>query len=733
MSVEFSRREFVKAGLAAGAGLTLAVTLDGCGGEALPAVGGAAFAPNAWIRIGTDDTVTVIVDRAEMGQGVSTSLPMLVAEELDADWTTVRYQFAEANRAYNNPLLVMAPTNISMGQITGGSTSVRAAWGPLREAGAKARMMLITAAAGQWGVPPERCSTEAGAVVAPDGRRVRYGALATAAAAVPVPPRVTLKNPKDYRIIGTPVKRLDLVEKVTGRAGFGIDAMPEGVLTAVVARCPVFGGSLRSVDDAAARRIPGVRHVAPIDSGVAVIAEGYSAARAGRDALKIEWDEGPLATLDDASIDARLEALAKGEGNLARKVGEGAAALGGASKTLEAVYTVPYLAHATMEPMNCTADVRADRVTLWAPTQFPTGFKLTGGGARGVAAKIAGVPVDAVTVHTTHLGGGFGRRWESDFVAEACLASKAAGAPVKVIWSREDDIRHDVYRPAARHALRGGVSASGAPLVWSHQIVCPSIVAKFLPSWLPGFAAHLSGPLKGGVDWNAIEGAVELPYEFPHAEIRYIQADLGVPVGFWRSVGHSHTAFAMECFVDELAELAGKDSLEFRRGLLGGSPRHLGVLNLAAERAGWGTPAPAGRFRGMAVHDSFGSFVAQVAEISIDGSALRVHRVVCAVDCGRVVNPDTVAAQMEGGIVFGLTAALMGRVTLEKGRVKQSNFHDYRLLTMREAPAIEVHIVPSSLAPGGVGEPGTPPIAPAVANAVFAATGKRVRQLPIAV
>jgi isoquinoline 1-oxidoreductase subunit beta len=721
VSEALSRREFVKAGLAAGAGLTLAVSLDGCSKEAYPAASGAAFAPNAWIRIGADDTVTVVVDRSEMGQGVSTALPMLVAEELDADWATVRFQFAPANQAYNNPL--------SLGQLTGGSTSVRAAYRPLREAAGKARVMLIGAAAALWGVPAAECRTASGEVLAPDGRRVRYGAVASAAASQPVPERVTLKPARDFQLIGRPLRRLDLPDQVTGRAVFGIDALPEGVLTAVVARCPVFGGTLLSFDATAARAIPGVKDVVRIDSGVAVVATGYWAARQGRDALKLEWDEGELARLDDAAVSARLAELSGGAGALAHRAGEGAAAV--AARTLEAVYQVPYLAHATMEPMNCTAHVRPDGVTLWVPTQFQTGPRMLGGATRGVAARIAGVAMQDVTVHTTHLGGGFGRRAETDFVAEACQVSKAVAAPVKVIWTREDDTRHDQYRPAARHLLRGGLGPDGIPLLWTHHIVCPSIIAKFMPRWLPRFATRIAGPLKGGVDANAIEGS-ELPYAIPHLEIRYTRADLGVPVGFWRSVGHSHTAFAVECFVDELAALAGKDPVEFRRALLSGAPRHLGVLNLAAEQARWGTPALPGRFRGVALHESFGSFVAQVAEVSVEGNLVRVHRVTCAVDCGQVINPDTVKAQMEGGIVFGLTAALKGRISLQQGRVQQSNFHDYPLLRMREMPEIDVHIVPSALEPGGVGEPGTPPIAPAVVNAVFAATGQRVRKLPIA-
>ena len=726
MTQDYTRREFVRAGLAAGAGLTLAVSMGGCAGEAPPSTESASFAPDAWIRIGADDTVTVMVDRSEMGQGVSTALPMLVAEELDADWSTVRYQFAPANEAYYNPL-------IGGMQLTGGSTSVRAAWLPLREAAARARSMLITAAAAQWGVAAEQCRTENGSVVAPDGRRVRYGAVAAAAAMVPVPlpGAVRLTPPEQFRIIGKPMPRLDHPDLVRGRTVFGMDAGPAGALVSVVARCPVFGGTLRSVDDTAARALPGVREVVRIEQGVAVVGKDYPSARAGRDALAIQWDEGALATLDDAGVSARLEELGRGPGKVARSVGLGGEFAAAAARTLEAVYEVPYLAHATMEPMNCTADVRADAVTLWVPTQYQTGPRLMGGGTRGAAARATGVPVSRVTVHTTHLGGGFGRRSETDFVSEACQVSKAVGAPVKLVWSREDDIRHDQYRPAARHQLRAGLAADGAPVGWSHHVISPSIIAKFLPGWLPDFVAHLGGPLKGGVDGNAIEGAAENPYAFPNLEVRYTQADLGIPVGFWRSVAHSHTAFAVECFVDELAELAGSDPVVFRRGLLAGAPRAVAVLDLAAERAGWGSPPPAGRSRGVALHESFGSWVAQVAEVSIDSGMVRVHRVVCAVDCGQVVNPDTVVAQMEGGIAYGLSAALKEKISIGGGRVKQSGFVDYPVLTMREMPAIEVHIVPSALEPGGVGEPGTPPIAPAVANAVYAATGTRIRKLPI--
>ena len=693
MSSSFTRREFVKASVVAGAGLTVAVSTAGCGKERLPPAVG-AFAPDAWIRVGTDGVVTVMVDRSEMGQGVSTSLPMLVAEELDADWKTVRYEFAPANEVYYNPLV--------MGQqLTGGSTSIAAAWLPLRETAAKARQMLVAAAAARWNVPADQCRTDRSMVLAPDGRRMGYGELAAEAALQPIPDSVRLKKSPEFRLIGTSPPRLDGPDKVTGKAVFGIDTYPPGALTALVARCPVFGGTLRSVDDTAARALPGVRGVYRIRSGVAVVADGYWPAKRGRDALALEWDEGEGTAVDDASVSAQLLELARGAGREARKTGQGAGAIAGSATTVEAVYEVPYQAHATMEPMNCTADVRADAVTLWVPTQFQTGPKLLGGGTRGAASRATGVAMDKISVHTTHLGGGFGRRSETDFVTEACEVSQAAKVPIKLVWSREDDIRHDQYRPAARHLLRAGLGADGSVTGWYHHIVCPSIIAKFLPGWLPCFVAHLAGPLKGGVDANAIEGAPDLPYAIPNIEVRYTQADLGVPVGFWRSVGHSHTAFAIEVFIDELAAAAGKDPVEFRRGLLAGSPRHLGVLNLAADRSGWGTPAPVGRFRGVAVHASFGSYVAQVAEVSVEGGAVRVHRVVCAIDCGQVVHPDTVIAQMEGAIVFGLTAALKGRITIEKGRVRQSNFHDYPLLTMREMPPSRSSWCPIRCRPGG--------------------------------
>src|SRR2546426_281342 len=625
------RREFLQTASVVGAGLVIGFYLPPGRGRVPAATG--PFAPNAWLRIGTDESVLVMVDRSEMGQGVATSLPMLVAEELEADWSKIKIEFAPADKAYTNPMFGM--------QGTGGSTSVRAAFTPLRKAGAAARELLVAAAAQTWSVDKAECRAERGAVIhTPSKRRLTYGKLAAKAAALPAPAEVPLKDPKDWKILGTRVRRLDTPPKVDGSAQFGIDVRIPGMLVAVIARCPVFGGKVARFDATKAR----------------------------------------------------------------------------AGSKLDAVYEAPFLAHATMEPMNCTAHVRPDGggVDIWAPTQFQTGCQQLGAG-------IGGVAPEKVQVHTTYLGGGFGRRFELDFIQEALEASKAAGAPVKVIWSREDDIRQAQYRPACYHRFRAGLDATGQPVAWSHRIVAPSIFARVFPQ-----------TIKNGLDGEAVEGGVGMPYTIPNVHVDYLLTDTGIPVGFWRSVNNSYNAFAVECFIDEVAHAAKRDPYEYRRDLLTKAPRHLGVLNLAASKAGWGTAPPAGRARGLAVYKSFETCVAEVAEVSVasDG-AVRVHRVVCAVDCGPVVNPDIVEAQMQSGIVYGLTAALWGEITIDKGRVQQSNFHDYRMLRLAEMPHIEVHIVPSSDAQGGVGEPGTPPIAPAVCNAIFALTGKRIRKLPI--
>jgi len=694
------RRDFLQVTGTIGAGLVVGFRIPNRRGVA-------PFAPNAWLRIGTDDSVLVIVDRSEMGQGVTTALPMLLAEELEADWTKIRFEFAPADKAYINQLFGM--------QGTGGSSSVRAAWKPLREAGARARSVLIAAAAQTWGVEPASCRAEAGAVIhAATNRRLTYGALAQRAAALPVPADVLLKDPKDLRLVGKATKRLDTRFKVNGTAQFGIDVRVPGMLTAVVARSPVFGGKVRSFDATAAKAIPGVRHVVQISSGVAVVGDGYWPAKQGRDALKVSWDEGRVAQVSSASISSLFAQRATQDGAVARHDGDAAAALAGAAQRVEAVYEMPFLAHATMEPMNCTAHVRADGVDIWAPTQFQTGAQMIG-------AQIGGIAAEKVAVHTTYLGGGFGRRFELDFIMEALETSKAAGAPVKVIWSREDDIQHAQYRPANYHQLRAGLDAAGQPVAWTHRIVAPSIMARMFPQ-----------TVKNGLDGEAVEGGAGLPYAVPNVHVDYQLTDTGIPVGFWRSVNNSFNAFAVEGFIDELAAAAKQDPYEYRRALLTTAPRHRGVLELAATKAGWGTPLPAGRGRGIAVYKSFESYAAQVAEVSVSPTGdVRVHRVVCAIDCGMHVNPSTIEAQMQSGIVFGLTAALKGAITIENGRVTQSNFHDYPMLRMAEMPVVEVHIVPSNEAPGGVGEPGTPPIAPAVCNAIFAATGKRIRKLPI--
>ena len=698
-----SRRDFLKSSAAMGGGLVIAFVLP-CGARFAEAATAAAFQPNAFIRITPDNRVTVIVGLSEMGQGVLTAIPMLVAEELEADWGKIRIEQAPADPAFANPIFKV--------QATGGSTSVRGHWEPMRKAGATAREMLIAAAADTWKVDRSTCHAESGKVIHASGKKLTYGQLAKRAATMSVPAEVTLKDPKDFKLLGKGVKRLDSPGKVNGTAKFGMDVRLPGMLTAVVARSPVAGGKAVSFNADKTKAMPGVKHVVQIDSGVAVVANGYWAAHQGRDALEIKWNEDANAALSSADISKTLGERADQSGVVARKEGDVGTAT--AAKKLEAIYEAPYLAHACMEPMNCTAWVKPDSVEIWAGTQAQR-INQT------VLSKIAGVKPEQVKVNTMLLGGGFGRRFAQDFTVDAVLISKAVGAPVHLIYSREDDMKGYFYRPASQVKFSAALDDAGRPVTFSARVACPSVFQA------AGF------PLKDGMDQTSVEGLKDWPYDCPNVQVEWSRHEAGIGVWFWRSVGNSQNYFFSESFTDELATAAGKDPFEYRRGLLTKHPRHKAVLELAASKAGWGSPLPAGRARGIAVCESFGSMVAEVAEVSVEDGKAKVHRVVCAVDCGMTVNPNIVKRQMESAIIFGLSAALYGKITIKDGRVEQSNFHDYPVVRMNETPQVEVHLVPSGEKPGGVGEPGTPPIAPAVCNALFALTGKRIRSLPIAV
>ena len=652
----------------------------------------------------------MIVNKSEMGQGVYTSLPMLVAEELACDWNKVHVEAAPVAPIYNH-------TGFGT-QLTGGSTSVASEWERLRTVGATAREMLIEAAADTWKVSKSSCRAEKGVIIHTSGKKLSYGQLAGKAGGMPVPKKVRLKNPSSFTIVGKPTLRLDSPQKVDGKAIFGIDVRTPGVLTALVARSPVFGGKVKSFDATKARSVAGVREIVQVETGVAVAADDFWSAKKGRDALEIVWDEGPSADLSTEGMREQYAKLSKTPGTVARKEGDPGQAMLKASRQLTAEYEVPYLAHAMMEPINCLVDLKTDGCAIWTGTQAQTLD-------REAAAKVLGLKPEQVQIHTTFLGGGFGRRGNpnSDFVTEATQVTKALRKPVRVLWTREDDMKGGYYRPMWYDRLTAGLDARGNLIAWQHTIVGQSITAGTL---------FEKGMIKNGIDDTSVEGAADMPYGIPNMLVDLHSPRLAVPVQWWRSVGHSHTAFVVESFIDEAAHAAGKDPYEFRRALLAANRRHRAVLDLAATKARWGTALPAGRARGIAVHKSFGSSVAEVAEVSVSaGGEVRVHRVVCVVDCGRVINPSTVAAQMESGIVFGLSAALYGAITLKNGKVEQGNFDDYPVLRMDAMPVIEVHIVPSVEAPSGAGEPGTPPIAPAVTNAIFALTGKRVRRLPV--
>lgn len=707
--LDVSRRRFLAAGAVLGGGLVIGFSvpsvrrlLDGQPVEAATAAEPAPFIPNAFLRIGADDSVTVLLAHSEMGQGVWTSLALLIAEELDADWTRIRVEHAPAAPAYGIAMLGGM-------QGTVGSRSVRAEFLRYRQAGAAARAMLMQAAAARWQVPVDVLRTDSGTVLH-EGRRLRYGELVHEAAALPVPAAdaLRLKDAHDWKWIGKGARRLDAADKITGRARFGIDVKLDGLLTAVVARAPAFGARMVSFDDSAARAVPGVRQVFAVPSGVAVLADHYWAAKRGREALKIEWQGGDAA-LESAGLMRDFARLAREPGPIALEAGDVDAAMAQAHRVVEAEYRLPYLAHTPMEPLNCTVRIGSDGCDVWVGTQMQTLAQRT-------VAQITGLEPAQVRIHTTFLGGGFGRRAVQDFVAEATHVARAAGAPVKTMWSREDDVRGGYYRSGFVHRIRVGLDRAGRPLAWRH-----------------GMAGQSNHPEREGVHPTSVEGVVDSPYVLGAGARRVVAHSprTSVPVWYWRSVGHSHSAFAMESMIDELAHASGQDPLAYRMLLLKDAPRHRRVLEVAAQRFGWDRRPQAGRGHGIAVHACFGSVAAQAVEVSLQDGAIRVHRVVCAIDCGVAVNPDNVRAQMESAIVYGLSAALHGRVTIERGTVRESNFHDYPALRMGQMPVIEVHVIDSGESPGGAGEPGTPPIAPAVANAVFQLTGTRLRELPL--
>jgi isoquinoline 1-oxidoreductase subunit beta len=701
-----SRRNFLTTSAAVGGGLVLSLSLPLGRSEAATTE---AFAPNAFIRIGSDGQVVLTMPYVEMGQGTYTSIPMLIAEELDVSLKQVKLEHAPPNeKLYVNPLLGV--------QATGNSNAIRGAWRSLRTAGATARIMLVEAAAKRWHVDAKTCRAQDGEVIhQPTGRKLKYGELAADAAKMPAPANVALKSPDEFKLIGTSAKRLDLSGKVNGTAQYGIDARPPGVKIATLAQSPVSGGRVKSVDDTAAKAVKGVRQIVRLDDAVAVVADHMGAAKKGLEALKVEWDDGPNGTLATADIAKELEQATLGSGALAQKIGDADKAMAGAATKVEAIYQLPFLAHATMEPMNCTVHLRKDECEIWLGTQAIARVQ-------AFAAKAAGLAVDKVIVHNHLIGGGFGRRLEADGAVRAVEIAKQVDGPVKVVWTREEDIQHDVYRPYWLDRISAGLDQQGRPVAWKNHYAGSSVIARWLP---PGF--------KNGLDGDSTEGAINLVYDFPNLHVEYARVEpKGVTTGFWRSVGPSHNVFVVESFVDELAAAAKQDPVAYRRALLGKSPRAKAVLDLAAEKSGWGQPLPKGVGRGVSLQFVFGSYLAQVAEVEVskDGN-VRVRRVVCAMDCGTVVNPDTVQAQLMSGVTFGATAALYGEITLKNGRVEQTNFDTYQMIRMNEAPEIEVHVVKSAEPPGGMGETGTSGVVPAIANAIYAATGKRLRKMPV--
>jgi isoquinoline 1-oxidoreductase subunit beta len=703
-----SRRGLLKSGLASGFVFAFHLPLRAANEpEQAPDTTAGQFAPNAFIRMDHAGKTTLVMPQVEMGQGVYTAVAMILAEELDADFGKVALVAAPPNdKLYGNPTFGI--------QVTGNSNSIRAFWKPLRIAGAAARAMLVQAAAQQWKVAPASCTAANGVVShASSGRTLGYGDLADAASSVPVPANPSLKDPKNFTLIGKPLRRFDTPNKTDGKTVYGIDAMLPGMKFATIAACPVFGGKVAHVDDSAAKSVPGVRQVVVLDDLVAVVGDHMWAAKKGLDALVITWNEGPNAKINSADIWNDLRAASKKDGAVAKNVGDVAKGLSQGDR-FEGEYELPFLAHATMEPMNCTAHVTADGCEIWIGTQILTRVQST-------VAEVLGLPVDKVKTYNHLLGGGFGRRLEPDMAASAARIAKQVDGPVKVVWTREEDIQHDIYRPVYRDTISASL-VDGKIAAWKYRVTGSSIMAR----WAPSIFIN-------GIDIDAVDSAVDMPYDIPNRRVEYVRAEPpAVPTGFWRGVGPNNNVFAIECFMDELARKAGKDPVEFRRSMLTGNPRLKAALELVAEKSGWGQPLPPRVGRGVCVQPSFASFIATVVEAEVDEQGeVHLRRINSAVDTGIAVNPDTIIAQLQGGLIFGLTAALFGEVTIENGRVQQSNFNNYRMLRIDEVPRIEVHVIKSGEDPGGIGETGCTAAPPALRNAIYAATGVPLRRLPI--
>ncbi len=705
MKTDMTRRSFLKKSSLVIAATALSSPLNLFNASLSRAASKLPFKPHAFLEVATDDTITVWVGQTNLGQGTHTGIPMIIADELDAAWEKVQVKMALAAEPFKSP--------VWHAQITGGSSSIRHRWDLLRKVGAAARQMLVEAAAEMWKVPAEKCVAKEGKVVHPDGRSLTYGQLVEAAAKRPVPENPALKDPKDYRIMGTPRKRLDIPDKVAGKAVFGIDFTIPGMCVAVVARPPYFGSKLESYDADAALKVKGVVQVAPLENRIAVCAETTYAAMKGRDALGIKWSKGSHPDLNDDTVDASFKEHLGRPGAIAENRGDAKQALAKAAVTLEQSYKLPYISHAQVEPINCTAHVEKERCRIWIPTQMQTATQLT-------ASQLTGLPIEKVEVMTTPAGGGFGLRGEQDPVLDSVSLSKTLGRPVKVLWTREDDFANDYFRPASQCRIQAGLDEEGRVVAWSHKVAAPSVMSRTMPQFV-----------ENGVDPDAVSGVKDMPYSFPNLLVDYAMVDLPIPVGWWRSVGYSVNTFTVESFMDELAHAAGKDPVQFRLQHMEKGGRPYNVLSLLADKGGWGDPVPEGRARGVAVVSCFESFAAHMAEVSVGKKGeINVHKMVCALDCGTAVYPDAIRAQAEAGVVMGLSVAFYEKVRFENGGVKTANYSDYPVLTMSEVPEIQVHIAENNLKAGGVGEPVFPSVAPAVANAIFKATGVRLRELP---